>query len=83
MITMCDVDGKTWVVSGKECCVIDLGGKSSRFKIPSSIAPLAIFYSKAQHMVMMGGNDGYICLRADMPMARCSSSQYEGVGTCK
>lgn len=42
VITMCDVDGKTWVVCGKECCVIDLDGKSSRFKIPSSIAPLAI-----------------------------------------
>lgn len=70
VITMCDVDGKTWVVCGKECCVIDLDGKSSRFKIPSSIAPLAIFYSKAQHMVMMGGNDGYICLRADMPMEK-------------
>lgn len=70
VITMCDVDGKTWVVSGKECCVIDLGGKSSRFKIPSSIAPLGIFYSKAQHMVMMGGNDAYICLRADMPMEK-------------
>lgn len=70
VITMCDVDGKTWVVSGKECCVIDLDGKSSRFKIPSSIAPLAIFYSKAQHLVMMGGNDAYICLRADMPMEK-------------
>ncbi len=65
-VTMCDVAGKTWVVTGMECCVIDLSGKSFRFRIPSPVAPLAIFWSKAQHEVVMGGNDGYVSLRDDV-----------------
>ena len=65
-VTMCDVGGKTWVVTGMECCVIDLSGKSFRFRIPSPVAPLAIFWSKAQHEVVMGGNDGYVSLRDDV-----------------
>ncbi len=67
-VTMCDVGGKTWVVTGQECCVIDLSGKSFCFKIPSPVVPLAIFWSKAQHEVVLGGNDGYVSLRDDVAL---------------
>lgn len=68
--TMCDVDGKVWVVSGDECCVLDKNGKSCRFIIPA-ITPLTMAYSKSEHVVVMGGNDGVVRIRADLsePMA--------------
>ena len=75
VVTMCDVDGKTWVVSGKVCSVIDLKGESYRFKIPSSIVPLTMFYSQSQHLVMMGGNDGYVCLRPDFFRGKAEHTQ--------
>ena len=50
------VDGKIWVVTGNECCVISHEGESMRFVIPS-ITPFTIYYSKSTHEVVMGGND--------------------------
>ena len=63
--TMCDVDGKIWVVTGQECCVLDMQGGSMRFKVPS-VTPLTMFYSKMTHEVVMGGNDGYVKVRSDV-----------------
>ena len=63
--TMCDVEGKVWVITGNECCIIDPAGESSRFMIPS-ITPLTAYYSPITHEVVMGGNDGFVTLRADM-----------------
>ena len=63
--TMCDVEGKIWVVSGNECCVINPQGESQRFMIPS-VAPLNICYSRQTHEVMMGGNDGYVAISSDV-----------------
>ena len=68
VVTMCDVDGKTWVVTGRECSIIDMKGKSFRFKIPSSLAPLTMYWSKTNGKVVMGGNDGYVTLRDDLAM---------------
>lgn len=62
--TMCDVDGKIWVVTGNECCVISHEGESMRFVIPS-ITPFTIYYSKSTHEVVMGGNDGFVEIRSD------------------
>jgi TonB-dependent SusC/RagA subfamily outer membrane receptor len=63
--TMCDVEGKIWVVSGNECCVINPEGESQRFMIPS-VVPLNICYSRQTHEVMMGGNDGYVAISSDV-----------------
>lgn len=63
--TMCDVEGKIWVVTGNECCIIDPVGKSTRFMIPS-IMPLTAYYSAASHEVVMGGNDGFVTIRTDI-----------------
>lgn len=63
--TMCDVEGKIWVVSGNECCVINPQGESQRFMIPS-VVPLNICYSRQTHEVMMGGNDGYVAISSDV-----------------
>ncbi len=67
-VCMCDVEGKTWVVSGRECCVIAIDGQSFRFKIPSDVIPLAMFYSPVQRTVVMGGNDGFVSVSADAPL---------------
>lgn len=66
-IAMCDVKGATWVLTGKECCVIGTNGTTFRFKIPTSLIPSTMYYSPRQHQVVMGGNDGYVALRADVP----------------
>lgn len=63
--TMCDVEGKIWVVSGNECCVINPQGESQRFMIPS-VVPFNICYSRQTHEVMMGGNDGYVAISSDV-----------------
>ena len=62
--TMCDVDGKIWVVTGNECCIISNEGESMRFVIPS-ITPFTIYYSKSTHEVVMGGNDGFVEICSD------------------
>lgn len=62
--TMCDVDGKIWVVTGNECCVISREGESMRFVIPT-ITPFTIYYSKSTHEVVMGGNDGFVEICSD------------------
>lgn len=62
--TMCDVDGKIWVVTGNECCVICREGESMRFVIPT-ITPFTIYYSKSTHEVVMGGNDGFVEICSD------------------
>lgn len=72
--TMCDVEGKVWVITGRECCVIDPAGESSRFMIPS-ITPLTAFYSPLTHEVVMGGNDGFVTLRADKSKPKGKLSQ--------
>ena len=66
--TMCDVDGKIWVVTGNECCVISHEGESMRFVIPS-ITPFTIYYSKSTHEVVMGGNDGFVEIRSDVVLS--------------
>ena len=63
--TMCDVDGSIWVVTGNECCVLDPEGDYRRFMIPA-VMPLNVFYSKHTHEVVMGGNDGFVSIRADV-----------------
>lgn len=63
--TMCDVDGSIWVVTGNECCVLDPQGDYRRFMIPA-VMPLNVFYSKQTHEVVMGGNDGFVSIRADV-----------------
>ena len=63
--TMCDVEGKIWVVSGNECCVINPQGESQRFMIPS-VVPFNICYSRQTHQVIMGGNDGYVAISSDV-----------------
>ena len=74
--TMCDVEGKIWVVSGDECCVLDKNGKSFRFVIPA-VTPLTMAYSKSEHVVVMGGNDGVVRVRADLAEPLTAASQKE------
>ncbi len=62
---MSDVEGDVWVVTGQECCVFNRRGKSLRFKIPA-VAPLAIFYSADKKRVLMGGNDGFVSIDAEI-----------------
>ena len=74
--TMCDVEGKIWVVSGDECCVLDKNGKSFRFVIPA-VTPLTMAYSKSEHVVVMGGNDGVVRIRSDLAEPSAAASQKE------
>ena len=74
--TMCDVEGKIWVVSDDECCVLDKNGKSFRFIIPV-LSPLTMAYSKSEHVVVMGGNDGVVRVRADLTEPSAAVSQKE------
>ena len=67
--TMCDVNGKIWVITGQECCILDSKGESMRFVVPS-VTPLTMFYSRLTHEVVMGGNDGYVTVRADVADAQ-------------
>ena len=67
--TMCDVNGKIWVITGQECCILDSKGESMRFVVPS-VTPLTMFYSRLTHEVVMGGNDGYVTVCADVADAQ-------------
>ncbi len=67
--TMCEVKGRMWVVSGKECSVLDKDGKSIRFAIPA-VTPLAMYYASASHRVVMGGNDGFVAIDEDIAKSR-------------
>lgn len=74
--TMCDVEGNIWVVSGDECCVLAKNGKSFRFIIPA-VTPLTMAYSKSEHVVVMGGNDGVVRVRADLAQPLTATSPKE------
>ena len=74
VVTMCSVAGKVWVVSGKECSIIDQAGESYRFRVPF-ILPLTMFYSCSRQEVVMGGNDGYVCIRIDGVMRQATSKE--------
>ena len=63
--TMCDVEGSIWAITGNECCVLNPEDDCRRFMIPV-VTPLNIFYSKLTHEVVMGGNDGFVSVRADV-----------------
>ena len=66
---MADVDGSVWAVSGKECCVFNRYGKTMRFKIPM-VEPFAIYYSAHRKRVIMGGNDGFVSVDAEIAQPR-------------
>ena len=63
--TMCDVEGTIWAITGNECCVLDPEGDCRRFMIPD-VMPLNVCYSKLTHEVVMGGNDGFVTVHADV-----------------
>ena len=74
VVSMCDVENKVWVVAGNICCVLDPGNNSFRFFIPME-NPNNIYYSKLNHEVVMGGNDGFISIRADLTMPKDDKAQ--------
>lgn len=74
VVSMCDVDNKVWVVAGNACSVLDPENNSFRFFIPME-SPNNIYYSKLNHEVVMGGNDGFISIRADLSMPKDDKAQ--------
>ena len=74
VVSMCDVADKVWVVAGNACSVLDPGNNSFRFFIPME-NPNNIYYSKLNHEVVMGGNDGFISIRADLSMPKDDKAQ--------
>lgn len=74
VVSMCDVEGKVWVVAGNVCSVLDPENNSFRFFIPME-SPNNIYYSKLNHEVVMGGNDGFISIRADLSMPKDDKAQ--------
>lgn len=74
VVSMCDVENKVWVVAGNVCSVLDPENNSFRFFIPME-SPNNIYYSKLNHEVVMGGNDGFISIRADLSMPKDDKTQ--------
>ena len=74
VVSMCDVEGNIWVAAGNACCVLDPKGNSFRFIIPM-VTPNNIYYSKLNHEVVMGGNDGFVSIRADLDMPKNDKAQ--------
>lgn len=74
VVSMCDVADKIWVVAGNACSVLDPENNSFRFFIPME-SPNNIYYSKLNHEVVMGGNDGFISIRADLSMPKDDKAQ--------
>ena len=74
VVSMCDVADKVWVVAGNACSVLDPENNSFRFFIPME-SPNNIYYSKLNHEVVMGGNDGFISIRADLSMPKDDKAQ--------
>ena len=74
VVSMCDVENKVWVVAGNACSVLDPENNSFRFFIPME-SPNTIYYSKLNHEVVMGGNDGFISIRADLSTSKDDKSQ--------
>ncbi len=74
VVSMCDVENKIWVVAGNACSVLDPENNSFRFFIPME-DPNNIYYSKLNHEVVMGGNDGFISIRADLSMPKDDKAQ--------
>lgn len=74
VVSMCDVENKVWVVAGNVCSVLDPENNSFRFFIPME-SPNNIYYSKLNHEVVMGGNDGFISIRADLSMPKNDKAQ--------
>ena len=74
VVSMCDVENKIWVVAGNVCSVLDPENNSFRFFIPME-SPNNIYYSKLNHEVVMGGNDGFISIRADLSMPKDDKAQ--------
>lgn len=74
VVSMCDVEDKVWVVAGNACSVLDPENNSFRFIIPME-NPNNIYYSKLNHEVVMGGNDGFISIRADLSMPKDDKAQ--------
>lgn len=74
VVSMCDVENKIWVVAGNVCSVLDPENNSFRFFIPME-TPNNIYYSKLNHEVVMGGNDGFISIRADLSMPKNDKAQ--------
>ena len=74
VVSMCDVEDKIWVVAGNACSVLDPGNNSFQFIIPME-NPNNIYYSKLNHEVVMGGNDGFISIRADLSMPKDDKAQ--------
>ena len=62
------------MASGNACCVLDPKGNSFRFIIPM-VTPNNIYYSKLNHEVVMGGNDGFVSIRADLNMPKDEKAQ--------
>lgn len=74
VVSMCNVENKVWVVAGNVCSVLDPENNSFRFFIPME-SPNNIYYSKLNHEVVMGGNDGFISIRADLSMPKNDKAQ--------
>ena len=74
VVSMCDVEDKIWVVAGNACSVLDSENNSFQFIIPME-NPNNIYYSKLNHEVVMGGNDGFISIRADLSMPKDDKAQ--------
>lgn len=74
VVSMCDVEDKIWVVAGNACSVLEPENNSFRFIIPME-NPNNIYYSKLNHEVVMGGNDGFISIRADLSMPKDDKAQ--------
>ncbi len=74
VVSMCDVENRIWVVAGDASSVLDPENNSFRFFIPMENTN-NIYYSKLNHEVVMGGNDGFISIVPNLPCRRTTTAQ--------
>ncbi len=60
---LADVEGDIWAFSGRQCTVISRDGSTDCFAV-KTFTPLAIYYDKLTHNVILGGNDCILSLPA-------------------
>lgn len=59
IVSMVDAGGQIWALGARTCRIINRNGSDRHFRIPG-ITALAASYSTHNHMVYIGGSDGFI-----------------------
>jgi ligand-binding sensor domain-containing protein/AraC-like DNA-binding protein len=67
---LAEVEGDIWAFRGRQCTVIGSDGTVSSFAV-KAFAPLAMYYDRPAHSVLLGGND---CL-ASVPVASAGAAR--------